>query len=94
MEAKCCHEVFDSCRYGRYFGNLWYDRCCHYQSERYSIIFTIVKKDDYSYQNAYAHMASGLVCGFSCVVYIIVIKAAGYSIGVVGDVGIRANAQQ
>ena len=39
-------------------------------------------------------MASGLVCGFSCVVKIYLIKAAGYTIGIVGDAGIRANAQQ
>ena len=38
-------------------------------------------------KNGFSHMASGLVCGFSCV-------AAGYSIGKVGDAGIRANAQQ
>ena len=40
-------------------------------------------------------MASGLVCGFSCVViFYIYSKAAGYTIGIVGDAGIRANAQQ
>lgn len=39
-------------------------------------------------------MASGLVCGFSCVVKVMSIKAAGYSIGQVGDVGIRSNALQ
>lgn len=30
-------------------------------------------------------MASGLCCGFSCI-------AAGVSIGIVGDIGVRANA--
>lgn len=50
--------------------------------------FITVKKDgSYNYKFGYSHMASGLVCGFSCV-------AAGYAIGIVGDVGIRANAQQ
>lgn len=40
-------------------------------------------------------MASGLVCGFSCVVInYVMIQAAGYTIGIVGDIGIRANAQQ
>ena len=39
-------------------------------------------------------MASGLVCGFSCVVEIFLIQAAGYAISIVGDVGIRANALQ
>lgn len=40
-------------------------------------------------------MASGLVCGFSCVVlFFLITKAAGYTIGIVGDTGIRSNAQQ
>jgi len=30
-------------------------------------------------------MASGLCCGMSCI-------AAGFAIGIVGDVGVRANA--
>ena len=35
----------------------------------------------------YKHLASGLCCGFSSL-------AAGLCIGIVGDAGVRANAQQ
>lgn len=52
-----------------------------------SFIYAVKKDGSYNFQFGYSHMASGLVCGFSCV-------AAGYAIGIVGDVGIRANAQQ
>ena len=34
----------------------------------------------------FMHMAAGLCCGLSSL-------AAGYAIGVVGDIGVRANAQ-
>lgn len=57
-------------------------------SQKGTSFLSVVKKDDsYNFRFGYSHMASGLVCGFSCV-------AAGYAIGIVGDVGIRANAQQ
>ena len=56
------------------------------KSKNVSLII-LVKKGEYNYHDGYKHMASGLVCGFSCI-------AAGYSIGKVGDIGIRANAQQ
>jgi len=36
----------------------------------------------YSLYNGYAHLAAGLCCGFSCL-------AAGGTIGVIGDVGVR-----
>ncbi|NDW60357.1 hypothetical protein G0P98_28390, partial [Yangia sp. PrR004] len=39
----------------------------------------------YTYKEGFAHMASGLCCGFSCI-------AAGVAIGIVGDVGVRGNA--
>jgi V-type H+-transporting ATPase proteolipid subunit len=42
---------------------------------------------DYSAKQGYAHLASGLCCGFSSL-------AAGLAIGIVGDAGVRANAQQ
>ena len=33
---------------------------------------TLVKKDnDYTYKLGFSHMASGLVCGFSCVVKVL-----------------------
>ena len=41
----------------------------------------------YTYNMGYKHLASGLCCGLSSL-------AAGLSIGIVGDAGVRANAQQ
>jgi len=37
--------------------------------------------------DGYVHLASGLSCGISCL-------ASGMAIGIVGDAGVRANAQQ
>jgi V-type H+-transporting ATPase proteolipid subunit len=48
----------------------------------------------YKANAAYAHLASGLCCGFSSLVNIDLFKAAGLAIGIVGDAGVRANAQQ
>ena len=42
---------------------------------------------DYTYGSGYRHLASGLTCGLSSL-------AAGFAIGIVGDAGVRANAQQ
>jgi V-type H+-transporting ATPase proteolipid subunit len=42
---------------------------------------------NYRYGNGYKHLASGLTCGLSSL-------AAGFAIGIVGDAGVRANAQQ
>ena len=47
----------------------------------------LVPSTNYSSNAAYAHLASGLCCGFSSL-------AAGLAIGIVGDAGVRANAQQ
>merc|ERR1719172_53870 len=41
----------------------------------------------YSQYSGYAHLAAGLTVGMSCL-------AAGLAIGIVGDAGVRANAQQ
>lgn len=41
----------------------------------------------YYYFDGYAHFASGLACGFASL-------GAGMAIGIVGDAGVRANAQQ
>ena len=41
----------------------------------------------YSFGSGYRHLASGLTCGLSSL-------AAGFAIGIVGDAGVRANAQQ
>jgi len=46
-----------------------------------------IKKEDYTYFYGYKHLASGLCCGLSSL-------AAGLAIGIVGDAGVRANAQQ
>merc|ERR1739848_375630 len=43
--------------------------------------------DQYSSYSGYAHLAAGLTVGMSSL-------AAGLAIGVVGDAGVRANAQQ
>lgn len=47
----------------------------------------LVPGTGYTSNAAYAHLASGLCCGFSSL-------AAGLAIGIVGDAGVRANAQQ
>merc|ERR1712032_781724 len=41
----------------------------------------------YTYKKGYAHLGAGLCCGLSSL-------AAGLAIGIVGDAGVRANAQQ
>lgn len=41
----------------------------------------------YYYFDGYAHFAAGLACGFAAL-------GAGMAIGIVGDAGVRANAQQ
>ena len=41
----------------------------------------------YKFGSGYRHLASGLTCGLSSL-------AAGFAIGIVGDAGVRANAQQ
>merc|ERR1719321_2404387 len=45
------------------------------------------KLDTYSSYSGYAHFAAGLTVGLSSL-------AAGLAIGIVGDAGVRANAQQ
>ena len=68
LETPGCHEVPHPRRYGRYLGHLWHDRGRHYQSERYRFLNLVKKDGSYNYKFGYSHMASGLVCGFSCVV--------------------------
>ena len=58
----------------------------------YGMIVSVVilKKMDlknYSFHQGYKHFGAGLCCGLSSL-------AAGYAIGIVGDVGVRAVAQQ
>ena len=61
--------------------------------------FILVKKDDYDFFRGYGHLAAGLCCGLSSLVFIFIFllnqilnKAAGLAIGIVGDAGVRANA--
>ena len=51
------------------------------------IISTTIHPVGYTLFQGYAHLASGLTCGLSGL-------AAGMAIGIVGDAGVRANAQQ
>lgn len=58
----------------------------------YGLILSVIllKKTDFathSWTVGYKHLGSGLSCGLSCL-------AAGYALGIVGDVGSRALAQQ
>jgi len=52
-----------------------------------SVILVSKIDDQYNYMKGYKHLASGLCCGLSSL-------AAGLAIGIVGDAGVRANAQQ
>ncbi len=51
------------------------------------LLTALVNTDDYNFQDGYKHLSSGLCCGLSSL-------AAGLAIGIVGDAGVRANAQQ
>ena len=45
-----------------------------------------VSAGNYTFAQGYQHLSSGLCCGLSSL-------AAGLAIGIVGDAGVRANAQ-
>jgi len=51
------------------------------------ILVQKINSNDYTFFNGYKHLASGLCCGLSSL-------AAGMALGIVGDAGVRANAQQ
>ena len=68
LETFSGYEIPYSSRYGWYFGYIRNDRGRYRQSERYKWNELVKKDDSYNYQFGYSHMASGLVCGFSCVV--------------------------
>jgi V-type H+-transporting ATPase proteolipid subunit len=51
----------------------------------YLIFFAV--DANYSLFNGYAHLAAGISCGLANL-------AAGFAIGIVGDAGVRASAQQ
>ena len=46
-----------------------------------------IDRSNYTYRDGYKHLASGLMCGMSCL-------GAGLSIGVAGDAGVRALGQE
>jgi len=51
------------------------------------ILVQNISENSYTDYKGYKHLASGLCCGLSSL-------AAGMAIGIVGDAGVRANAQQ
>ena len=51
------------------------------------ILNTRIKRESYNLKLGYKHLASGLVCGLSCL-------GAGISIGIAGDAGVRAMGQE
>ena len=85
-KTRAHYEVSRSSGYGWYLGYLRYDCGCYHLPKKY-VYLHLVHKGSYSYYDGYAHLASGLSCGFSSL-------AAGLAIGIVGDAGVRANAQQ
>uniref|UniRef100_A0A7S3XFI0 V-type proton ATPase proteolipid subunit n=1 Tax=Picocystis salinarum TaxID=88271 RepID=A0A7S3XFI0_9CHLO len=52
-----------------------------------AVLISIGIAPPYYLFDGYAHLAAGLACGLSAL-------AAGMAIGIVGDAGVRANAQQ
>ena len=53
----------------------------------YSFFILVKRSDSYTIFMGYGQLSSGLCCGLSAL-------AAGLAIGIVGDAGVRANAQQ
>lgn len=47
----------------------------------------VKSNDNYTLKHAFCHMTAGLTCGLCGL-------ASGYAIGIVGDAGVRGNAQQ
>ena len=68
------HEISRSSRHGRYLGYLWYDRGCHHRSEKYKSNNLVPANNEYKPNAAYAHLASGLCCGFSSLVIFLFMK--------------------
>lgn len=51
------------------------------------LIGKVKQEGEYTLKQAFSHMAAGLTCGLCGL-------ASGYAIGIVGDAGVRGNAQQ
>ena len=62
----------------------------------WSYSYSQINNTTYTYFDGYKHLASGLCCGISSLVrnLSLIVQAAGLAIGIVGDAGVRANAQQ
>ena len=68
-------------------GRLCLPNYIQYISYFFLFNFKLANTKPYTFQSGYKHLASGLCCGLSSL-------AAGLAIGIVGDAGVRANAQQ
>jgi hypothetical protein len=74
-QARANHEVGGSRGHGRYLGYLRHDRGSHHCAEEYDMSDAVPSNPaNYSYYQGYAHLASGLCCGFSSLVPTIVIS--------------------
>lgn len=97
VEARTYHQIMPSNYYGWYLGFVRSYHISHPVTKKYVIQFDfslhilfccLVKNDGkYSYYLGYQHLAAGLCCGLSSL-------SAGLAIGITGDAGVRANAQQ
>ncbi len=65
------HEISCTCSHGWYFGYLRHDRCSYHCTKKY--LSNNAVGDTYTAKSGYAHLASGLCCGFSSLVMINVI---------------------
>ena len=64
----CIRDSSGASRHGWYPGYLRHDRGRHHRPEKY-FSYDLVGTD-YTDKSAYAHLASGLCCGFSSLVYL------------------------
>ena len=65
-QARAHHEIRGPRGHGRYPRHLRHDRRRHHRPKKYFPPHTVTP--DYSDKSAYAHLASGLCCGFSSLV--------------------------
>jgi hypothetical protein len=77
VEALVDYEISRTSGYGRYFGYLRDDRGCHHCPKKY-LNFNLVPQTNYAAGPAYAHLASGLCCGFSSLVLFNIFRLLGY----------------
>jgi hypothetical protein len=72
-QARTDHEVSGARGHGRYPGHLRHDRGRHHHAEKYKSPHAVTP-DSYTDKSAYAHLASGLCCGFSSLVIITLLR--------------------